>query len=188
MAHPGRSERDSGARGGPRGAPSAGSPPAPGEGRLSARRCQEGRPRVRPGLPPPLAGGRRLGGSRPGSEASRPLPPPPDVRPARRGSGSLGSAPRRLSLSGGEAPASQPVSPRGRISSSKRAAAPRRRGVVAPRQPGWAEPVAPAGPFTRKTGGKAEKTKAKKVWGALGSCAPRRRESSGGGGAGEEDR
>lgn len=109
-----------------------------------ARRCPEGRPRVRPGLPPPLAGGRRLGGSRPGSEASRPLPPPPDVRPARRGSGSLGSAPRRLSLSAGEAQlASPPAGP------DQQLRAGRRRGVGAPRQPGRA---APAGPFASKAG------------------------------------
>lgn len=103
------------------------------------------------------------------SEASRPLPPPPDVRPARRGSGSLGSAPRRLSLSGGEAPARQP-------SQSVRGA-------------GSATPSGPPPPLPRSVGSrggqsrrllagllgekrrgeKAEKTKAKKkLWGALG--------------------
>lgn len=154
-------------RGEPNSRPSRGSlrkiPPL----RLPGLSAARGRPpRVSGRDSPASFGGRKAsrGLASRESEASRPLPPPTDVRPARRGSGSLGSAPRRLSLSG-EAPARQPASqsagPDQQLQAGRRPPHRRCCGVWA--QPGRAEPAAPAGPFRKEAkGGKSEKTKAKK--------------------------
>lgn len=175
VAHPGLSVRGSGARGGPL---PAGSPPAPVETRLRAAARKAGRESGRGSRllwrAEGVSGARVQGARRRGRCLRLLTSGPPAGAPA------LSARLLAASHCQQEKPNS-PARPRGRISSSERAAAAE-----------WAPPGSRGGRLLpgllRAKRGKAEKTKAKKVWGALGSCAPRRRESSGGGSAGEEDR